>query len=298
MSKRYAHTRSKSKKPLILGIVAVLCVAAMIGGAFAWSDFTQAKTNRFKGTFDADVTLHDEFDGENKHVFAENSGETPIYVRVRLDEFMMVGDTKFSPDADIRDTTTWTTHLYDGESITDCGQAQDGKFHDFYEWTMSGRQRHFYHGVPGMVYTKLGSDGKVNEVDGDDLTAGEAAPVLLSKALEVGAKALAEDTLDEEEAKIWKAIQDGCWILDDTDTAENGGGWAYWSKALQPGEATNLLLDEVKLVGDPANDWVYRIDVKLQAVSLGDTGRWNDDLSECGYKVTEGAQALINYWKA
>ena len=181
------------------------------------------------------MTLHDEFDGVNKDVFVENSGTSPIYVRVRLDEFLQIGDTIAATGADVKDKSTWTPHTYAGESLLDCGNADVLKFHDYYQWTMTGAERDYTPGTPGMVYTKLGEDGLVNrsDISGADVahhTSAATAPVLLSKAIEIAAIEELDRTAEEQE--IWAAIQAGCWLLDDTDTSVNGGGWAYWSKAL------------------------------------------------------------------
>ena len=294
--------RRRSKKPYVLAGVAVLVAAIMLSGAFAWSDFTQSKVNKFNGTFDADVTLHDEFDGQNKNVFVENSGTNTIYVRVRLDEFMKVGDLQFDPSANVKDTATWTTHVYNGPSIEDCGSAAAGKFHSYYTWNMSGIDRDYTPGTPGMVYTKLGPDGKVLNADTsydpadpnsvNHHTAAATKPMLMSEYLRLAAQAYGDMSAGDQAA--WdNQVKLGCWILDDTDTAANGGGWAYWSQPLLPGTATNLLLQSVTLKQDPSDDWIYRIDVKLQAVSLSDTVKWDNAASAVGYKTTAAAQELI-----
>ena len=306
---KFAHTRSKSKKPLVLGLAALALAASLIGGAFAWTDFTQSRTNRFHGIYDADVSLHDEFDGLNKDVFVENSGTNTVYVRVRLDEFMKVGETQFDPAANVRDKTTWTTHTYGaygGPTIEDCDHAAAGKFHDYYEWDMSGKQRNYYPGTPGMVYGTLDSNGEVDSTTGPNQTAATAAPVKLGEYITMKGIADAQIaagnpvvmpsvTMQQKWARLTTT---GCWILDDTQSAFNGGGWAYWSKPLEPGKATNLLLDEVKLLTDAEDDWIYRIDVKLQAVTLGDVLKWHDDASTCGYKLTPEVWALIHAWRA
>lgn len=303
---RRAHYARKSKKPLVASIAAILVVAAMIGGAFAWSDFTQAKTNKFKGSTDADVTLHDEFDGTNKDVFVENSGTSPIYVRVRLDEYMQIDSKSFVPTALVKDKSTWTPHTYDEAAIEDCEQvtAPEHLFHSYYKWEMSGAERNFNEGTPGLVYSKLGADGKVDLTSGTNPTAAASAPITMSKYLAL--KTLAESQTakdwgwqaaitDPTDQVIWTAATTtGCWILDDTDTVANGGAWAYWSVPLAPGAATNLLLDSVaKTVKDPTDDWYYGIDVKLQAVTANDFAKWNEGT----YKTTTDANTLIDMWK-
>ena len=124
------------RKPIAVVIALLICAATMLGSAFAWKDFSQSYINKFRGTFDADVTLHDEFDGCTKHVFVENSGTTkPIYVRVRLDEVMIVGETVFKintlHEPDIKNPATWYPHTYNDSSlpITDCGHADYDQYH-------------------------------------------------------------------------------------------------------------------------------------------------------------------------
>jgi hypothetical protein len=299
--RRAIRGKSRTKKPLFAGAACALTAALLLSGVFAWTDFTQSRTNKFRGQQDADVCLHDEFDetGENgvfdKDVFVENSGHNTVYVRVRLDEYMQVGDTVFDSSADPRDKNTWTPHTYDGASILDSGNADAGKYYDYYEWEMSGAKRGYNPGTPGMVYTRLGADGKVDTTTGTEQTANAAPPVKLSAAVEIGGKVAASEPLTDEEEAAWDAILAGVWLLDDTDEAANGGGWAYWSAPLKIGEATNLLLDKVTLRKEPVDDWIYRIDVKLQAVTSNDFIKW-DAGAQPGYRLTESAEALVAFW--
>jgi hypothetical protein len=108
----------------------------------------------------------------------------------------------------------------------------------------------------------------------------------------------AYDAMSTEDKNAWDNVKRGCWILDDSDTAGNGGGWAYWSMPLEPGTATNRLLDEVVLQRGASDDWIYRIDVKLQAVSLNDTEKWHNTIAGApfGYRLTDAAHVLINMW--
>jgi hypothetical protein len=292
---RNKYARKVNLKPLVLSIMAIVVLIATVGVALAWTDMTQAKTNKFHGSVDADVTLHDEFDGVDKDVFVENSGTATIFVRVRLDEYAQSGDLIFASGAKVKDKTTWTPHTYDGVSITDCGNADNGKFHEYYRWTMNGGERDYTPGTPGMVYTVLSGSGKVDRTDltGEGHhTAAASAPVKLSEAI----AALNAVEPDAAQQGIITAVNAGVWLLDDTDTAENGGGWAYWSKPLLPETATNLLLTKVELLQDFPDDWIYRIDVKLQAVTANDFAKWNAG-DWFGYRTTAGAESLIHLWQ-
>lgn len=191
----------------------MLLLVSLVGGAFAWTDFTQSRTNKFHGTFEADVTLHDEFDGVNKDVFVENTGANPIYVRVRLDEYMKVGELVLDPMANVHDKTTWNPHTYAAD-VENCEHAQDGQFHDYYKWTISGAQRNYNPGTPGMVYSVLGVDGIV-DTSGTQLTAAAQAPILLSDVT----NALAAATPTTDQQTLLNALEAGCWILADNQTA-------------------------------------------------------------------------------
>ena len=112
--------------------------------------------------------LHDDFSGPNntKDVYVENYGDQNIYARVRLDEYMEVGDgagkytitetngtttktkdaenkaVSLVEDATYEDETTWTTHI-PGESELGDGAEQgfadsDETFHKYWKWTFGG----------------------------------------------------------------------------------------------------------------------------------------------------------------
>ena len=88
---------TKKKGAGAISIVAVIALILM--GTFAWYDFSQAVENNFSGPFVRDVLLHDDFEEEaaaewdeyqtiNKDVYVENTGNTAVYVRVKLTENM------------------------------------------------------------------------------------------------------------------------------------------------------------------------------------------------------------------
>ncbi|MFR9546941.1 MAG: hypothetical protein SNJ29_15400, partial [Rikenellaceae bacterium] len=86
-------SNNRNKKAL----ATVTALALLTTGTFAWQSFSQEATNKTIGRLDdPGARLHDDFDGENKDVYVENYGVTedggkPVYVRIRLDEFMSVG---------------------------------------------------------------------------------------------------------------------------------------------------------------------------------------------------------------
>lgn len=91
---RHRVMSSRSSKKKVAAVTAgVLVGALMIGGAFAWRDFSQSFLNVFRGGSSADALLHDDFQPwEDKDVYVENPGDQPILVRVRFDEFFQIGN--------------------------------------------------------------------------------------------------------------------------------------------------------------------------------------------------------------
>ncbi|MCL2655744.1 MAG: hypothetical protein FWD65_08695, partial [Coriobacteriia bacterium] len=254
-----------TKKKVAASAAAVLIAALLLGGAFAWTDFSQAFKNLFHGTATPDVLLHDDFaPGKNKDVYVENTGDVPLVVRVQFAEFLQVGnDVKIGTDA--KDSSTWRVRQWAGVSVGSDGTvAANDNLHD---WLMSGAKKWYLPGTSeiGDVEYKGAVTGGNGNTTKETLT---PAPVIL----------LSEYVKDQTtQAKYDADNPDGFWILDDSAT---GNGWCYWSKLLPAGEATNLLLDNVTL--DPNNkpddNYAYNIDVRLQAANkteaykLGENG--------------------------
>ena len=98
------------KHKLISAIVAVSVAAALLlTGTFAWQSISQTALNEKIEEVNPGGRLHDDFDGTNKDVYVENFGDTPIFARVRLDEYMEIGAgaglKTGAPDYDSKKTT-------------------------------------------------------------------------------------------------------------------------------------------------------------------------------------------------
>ena len=91
----------------------LLVVAMLLGGTYAWTDYTQHRTNTAAGTLDVyDVTLNDDFkDKEDdwkvgpgnaltKNVSVTNRGEGDVYVRLALKEFMSIAEHEYEHSAE------------------------------------------------------------------------------------------------------------------------------------------------------------------------------------------------------
>ena len=148
-------TPKKKKTLAAVGAVALAAVIAL-GGTFAWQSISQTALNEAAATLNSGGRLHDDFDGRNKDVYVENFTDaadgTPIFARVRLDEYMEIGpgagtDRNLSSDealtvtnltvvgqnAEINDKTTWTTR-----TPTSGLTNEDGEL--YWNWDMEGGQ--------------------------------------------------------------------------------------------------------------------------------------------------------------
>lgn len=129
------------KKSTQLVMTLVLVAGIILAGTFAWFSFTQNATNVLEGFTNPKVNLHDDFWEPNKDVYVENSGNQPLYVRVRLDEWMDInGETVPSrqgqtPFEGVDKTQGWLTHTYLANSFENCGE----EFHDYYQWVMGNK---------------------------------------------------------------------------------------------------------------------------------------------------------------
>ena len=72
----------------------------------------------------------------------------------------------------------------------------------------------------------------------------------------------------EENSGYDVALHGGYWVYDDT----TDDGWVYWSAPIEPGTATGLLLDGIKLDNKMSDSWYYGINVIGQFITADDLG--------------------------
>ena len=212
-------------------------------------------------------------------------------------------------DADIDDSTTWAIHTMNSDAA-----ASHTAIHQYWHWTMGGSAVY----MPTFNKNKdsLAADinGTYEGPDGDRTTPGDkyadyVAYILDETKTDTAYYDADDDTVDEgngtgkgnggtegtnytsreethtatqtPEAAVltmeeWKAMGSpvGKYWVYDTD------GWAYWAEAIQPGEATGLLLDGIEPIMEPAEKWYYAIDVVGQFASSGD---WGDADAQTGF---------------
>ena len=226
-------------------LVALVCALAVIGtGTFAWGQIMTQK-NEFWGKH-KNSHLHDDFDPGTgqKDVYVENTGNTTLYVRVKLDETMNIGSHTWRPQND----SQWVTHTHEDGSPIDCGNVnhQGRLFHNYFTWTMGGSKWYMPASATGgsvVQDTNLYSENTPGAKQTPN-----AAIITAAEFLELG----------EEGQKAFIG-----WIYS-TD------GYAYWSQPLPEGEATGLLLHGVATSNLNNTSYYYAINVIAEVVDRDD----------------------------
>ena len=259
-----------ARKRAALVIAATTSLALMLGGTFAWFNNNQSVVNEFwgKGSDIIDnssggATLHDDFSDPDKHVYIENWGESTLYVRIKLSEYMEIGDgaglkgTKAPNDGwipnkdnhatpvvsgtNINETENWKPHVPDTNAVT-CNLGT----HKYWQWVMGGQK--FY--VPASE----------NDRKDPNYVAQNTAATPFSNV-----SANLPQTLNATVVTKAQWIANGSpigdfWVIDSK-------GWAYWANGLAPGQATGLLLAQVNLQKDQLpkdKEYYYAINVHAQ----------------------------------
>lgn len=263
MARTKTRTKMSTKKKLSAVIAAVLCVALLIGGAFAWTDFSQNFINRFRGGVTPDALLHDDFEPWiNKDVYVENTGEQDLIVRVKFNEFLQIGND-FIVGSNPNDKDTWVTHKYNATNCEIC----DLETHDYFKWSMTGASKTYLHGT-----SEQGNDDWSSHNIEDENDIGPNGMMFGKTADASPIMTMAEWNASDKTAS--------CWILD-------SDGWAYWSQALAPGAATNLLLDNVELIQKPDDNFYYAIDVIMNAANKTEYQKLYPGASEEGKNLID-----------
>lgn len=142
--------------------IALLALALLVGGTFAYNSFNQQVINDRANDFRSTVPgrIHDYYnrDTGNKDVFAENYGHDaeraePIMVRIRLSEYMDTqrqGEDDFTPiveNTEREDITTWTPYRTEERNInvrTGDSLAFDDYIRLTFGWQRGGQDAPWY----------------------------------------------------------------------------------------------------------------------------------------------------------
>lgn len=132
------------RKKTTATIAMVTAATLLLSGTFAWQSISQEATNIITSEVNPGGRLHDDFDGSNdKNIYVENFGTQNIYARVKLSEYLEIGqnagDTEFESrqsylddgainvlaGTSINDKSTYATYYYDENDISDETNASD-----------------------------------------------------------------------------------------------------------------------------------------------------------------------------
>lgn len=303
--------RRRSDYAVAVGLSLAAASVLLMIGTYAWRSISQEATNETIRSVDVGGRLHDDFDGTNKDVYAENymtknEGGVPLYVRIRLDEYMEIGkdagENRNDPNraatpviagSKLSDKNTWVTHIPKETDPTEC-TGSSASLHDYWTWTMGGSKVY----LPTFNKNKDSLQADINgtyegTTAGDSVHYDDYKSYVAGQELE-GTATYDDDENDVEDANVytkkethtavqtqnavvmtmkqWKDLgsKSGKYWVYDTD------GWAYWAEALQPGEVTGLLLDKVELTAELSEKCYYAINVVAQFATADDWGSVDD----------------------
>lgn len=320
-------SNAKKRKAFTAVVATAVTTAVLLTGTYAWQNLNQETVSIVRGIANPGGRLHDDFDGKNKDIYVENFADKPIYARIQISEYMEIGKeagTNFDSNnravevittgAEYNTKSTWSIHKYGQENTTNTywtwnfggetvymptfNMNKDSLVADIngtYEGQTSGDSVHY----DDYIKYKVGDTTEAPEVidiDDNDVDEGEDAVegVNISTSENKTHTAKATENAQVISMAEWKNLsteekQTGYWVYD-TD------GWAYWSKPIQPGTATGLLLSEIELSKSPQEDWYYGINVVAQFVTADDVGIKNETGffdTEKGTEPTEDALELL-----
>ncbi len=166
------RTKAATKKLRASFIAGTLAAAIALTGTLAWTSFTQRAVNEAFTDKNPGGRLHVDFDGLNKDIYVENFTDEltglPIFVRVRLSEYMETGvhagrfrdglDADGRPLADgrqvevqtphrteagvkayINEPDTWPIHIPAADSVTGVKDDEKDPVHDTWAWDLGGK---------------------------------------------------------------------------------------------------------------------------------------------------------------
>ena len=270
------------QKKVLSGMTALVCVAALlITGTFAWRGVSSA-LNVFSDTKVTPTTvganLHDDFDKTtgDKNVYAENTGESDVYVRIQLTELLNKGAT--TPG-------TQTPVIYAPTDLTNSGNNYNA-YGGAFKWTLGNTAPVGYNSIMGSAAWNSAADRSAKDNLVGDAFGGaqnNGSTIVDLKGATTTAKVAPAGTVITMAAYNAKSAADKAtfvgWIYD-TD------GWAYWSQPLAGGATTSLLLDKVAMPAAGSETYYYAINAKMEYVDEVDLPAWT-----AGAEIQEGAGA-------
>ncbi len=182
--------KRKTTTAIVAGVTAL---ALMLGGTFAWTSIQQEARNEAIVDINPGGRLHDDFDGRNlatagvlanKDVYVENFGDdstgVPIFARIRLDQYMEIGQeagvkgaegkraAPLMEGTDIDTLDGWTTYIPGSDAVID----ESNPFFEYWGWTLGNDSTDGRYYMPTFNKNKDSLKADINgtyegTVDGD-----------------------------------------------------------------------------------------------------------------------------------
>ncbi|MCL2111881.1 MAG: hypothetical protein FWH32_06500 [Clostridiales bacterium] len=271
---------------LLVMALLVTTTLAYFGGQFATNVFQDTRTLPANGIGRDDY----EPGASAKQVYVENQGETNLYARIKLEEFMELdGIVIVGAEGATREPSDgWLVHTDApdpsglGETVIEYGEnpEPDKTAHDYWQWTLGGSK--VYMPAPeGAGAVDQTYDGMAY-CDTTEYTVDDMADDPALKQTPVGTVM----TYD-----YWKDVLGGeagpYWVINPDD------GYIYWAQAIEPGGASGLLLNMVKGpegLGDEWDDYYYAINVIFDFADTKDFDVIFDSAGDKGKEILEVAK--------
>jgi len=283
----------QKKKLHLTATITTVCIL-LVAGTFAWTNFSASIVNSFFGSGSSGGneepgpggTLHNDFaEGlDYRDIYVENWGTEPLIVRIKLTEYMEVGEgagnengaennhaTSIVDSASIDDLSTWTP--FNGDMGEGIHRSSNG-FRYYWNWTMGGQKR-FLPAPEDLRGTQ--DENGVEFVSTTSRVGNTDIPTIY------------RPTLDAEVLSMDEWINRGrplghYWVVD-------VDGYSYWAAPLEPEEATGLLLHKVELNNRPMEDFYYAINVVAHMATIDDAP---DNYEMLLLDASENARTLVN----
>ena len=295
-SKQHMNYQRKKTATIVMILVLVLSIT----GTFAWYSISQRALNEGELTRNPGGRVHDDYhfqnvlnevsDVANKDIYAENFGEASLLVRIKVSEYLEIDNIPVT-GGNKEDRSTWVPYVL--------GNTERAR--NFVEWQMGGDKIF----LPTFNTDKesLETDAKGDAIDkiaGKATGIGDGTQDYFTEGEEYthpdypGEIRTAKSTIEQERSvmsmQAWIEAErpiGNFWVVD-------ADGWAYWANFLETGEATSLLVDEIKVNSAMVEgEMYYATDAIGEFSTTGSIHNFYNGSSEYG-DASRDAQDLID----
>ncbi|MDR1001553.1 MAG: hypothetical protein LBL96_12295 [Clostridiales bacterium] len=227
-------------------------------------DLTLEKTLAIGGNTGG--TLHNDFDAPNKDLYVENWSDSDSLVRIRLSEYMELGEGAGTRDdeganqaasivygANINDTGTWSYHVASVDQSVN--SPPENAFSTYWNWRMGG-QKYYYPVSPSKRGAMVDGAGYVDSESPEGLGASDVNEEGVHTELTPNARVVSMDD--------WIGMNypvGDYWVID-------SDGWIYWANIVFGGKSTGLLIDKIELIENINQPYYYGININAQIASV------------------------------